>query len=235
MRREILAGTKRRGGSMNPRRGMACRVSPALVVVMIAALVGVFQVDGFGEGDRSGVVEERGGQETGKPFWRDVVDVVSAFAVIVIGVATVWVMIAQTRQTKRQGRWEKQFGERQDRWQREFAERQERMRQGERKHEVVKGVVRFYEKLAKGEKIKWWDVQELLVVNIGRGLAMFKGAKRKWLVELADKAKKWWEVEKLVEEEGETEESERRRKELREWFQRSGEAIGELVEACWEK
>lgn len=210
---------------MDRRREMARRLGAVLlVVILIAALVGVFAGDGLGEGDSSVVGEERQAEGGGRSWFWDAVNAVSALAVIVIGVATVWVMITQRRQSSWQARWQKEFGERQQ-W----------MAEGGRKLEVVKGVGRFYEKLAKGRGIKWWDVQELVLVEIPTGLALFKGKRRRFLLGVAVKAKEWWETEKKLAEEGKRGDAERNKRELEKWFELSGEEMGELAAACWEE
>lgn len=209
---------------MDRRREMARRLGPVLlVVVVIAALVGVFARDGFGEGDTLAVVEEGGGEETGKPLWRDVVDVVSAFAVIVIGAATLYVMFRQKR-----------LGQRQMAWEREFGERQERLMLGDRKYKVVEALGDFILRIDEGVEAE--DLHRLALGGFGK-MFLFGEKEQEWVGEFCRRAGELEQVGRGLrkkELEGvERDKLDKKRKELVKWFVGSADEVRKLMRGCW--
>ena len=133
-----------------------------------------------------------------------------------IGAATVLVLTEQVKV----GRRLQEVGERQTRIgekQNEIARRQGWLERWEKRHAVVKGVVEFYSQVARGT-IEWADVQMLSVVVIGRGMTLFRGGRREWLMELGRKAKAWWHTEQELRDRGDSAGSIEKRKELEEWL-----------------
>lgn len=121
---------------MSAKRRMGRGAAIVLLAMLgFVAVVGSFGGSAFAEGDTSGTMEERGGEETGKPLWRDVVNVVSALAVVVIGVATLYVMFQQKR-----------LGQRQMAWEREYGRRQEALALSERRQQVFRAMLGFVKK-----------------------------------------------------------------------------------------
>lgn len=226
---------------MEAKRGMGRGVGVSLLAIVgIVALVGLFEGSAFAEGDTAGVPEERGAEKRAKPLWRDVVDGVSAFAVIVIGVATVWVMIQQHKQAKKQGAWERKLGDRQLKQDKELGERQERWTRMEMRREALRGAMEYLRRVWRTGAVEPED-EVLFQVEAWAMAGVFEREEALVVVEFGKKGMEGRKVvEELAREEGrpgggrpeELERLKEKRKEVMRWV---AEAFKKLAIACWEE
>ena len=227
---------------MDRRRQMPRRLGAVLLLVLMAALVGMLEGDGFAEGDTAGVEVREREEGVGKAWWRWWVEVLSASLVPVIAGATLYVMFRQKKMGEKQSAWEREFGERQLKQERELTERAEWLAVGEKRHAAVKAAWEFLIEGVFAEKVRGSDKARFFA-EVGLRGGLFGEKEEKDLKGLGDKVGELNELQGQLREErgkvrggagsaGEVKKLEKKREAL---LNRVTEVLYRLGKACWER